>query len=66
MQRGMIGLGRIGNGMPEPLREHADDVHSYNPAVESRTATSLEELESQLDAPRAFWTMIGSEDPRSH
>jgi 6-phosphogluconate dehydrogenase len=54
----MIGLGRMGNGMTERLREHDHDVRTYDPAVESRTATSLEELKSQLDAPRAFWMMI--------
>jgi 6-phosphogluconate dehydrogenase len=58
MQLGMIGLGRMGNGMTERLREHDHDVRTYDPAVESRTATSLEELTSQLDAPRAFWMMI--------
>jgi 6-phosphogluconate dehydrogenase len=54
----MIGLGRMGNGMTERLREHDHDVRTYDPAVESRTAASLEELKSQLDAPRAFWMMI--------
>jgi 6-phosphogluconate dehydrogenase len=58
MQLGMIGLGRMGNGMMERLREHDHDVRTYDPAVESRTAASLEELKSQLDAPRAFWMMI--------
>ena len=58
MQLGMIGLGRMGNGMTERLREHDHDVKTYDPAVESRTAASLEELKSQLDAPRAFWMMI--------
>jgi 6-phosphogluconate dehydrogenase len=58
MQLGMIGLGRMGNGMTERLREHDHDVRTYDPAVESRTATSLEELKSQLDVPRAFWMMV--------
>jgi 6-phosphogluconate dehydrogenase len=58
MQLGMIGLGRMGNGMTDRLREHDHDVRTFDPAVESRTATSLEELKSQLDAPRAFWMMI--------
>jgi 6-phosphogluconate dehydrogenase len=57
-QLGMIGLGRMGNGMTERLREAGHDVKTYDPAVESRTAASLEELKSQLDAPRAFWMMI--------
>ena len=44
--------------MTERLREHGHDVKTYDPNVEARTAASLEELKSQLDAPRAFWLMI--------
>jgi len=58
MQLGMIGLGRMGNGMTERLRENGHDVKTYDPNVESRTAASLDELKSQLGAPRAFWMMI--------
>jgi 6-phosphogluconate dehydrogenase len=58
MQLGMIGLGRMGNGMTERLREHGHDVKTYDPNVESRTAGTLEELRGQLDAPRAFWLMV--------
>jgi 6-phosphogluconate dehydrogenase len=58
MQLGMIGLGRMGSGMTERLREGGHEVMSYDPKVDSRTAASLEELKEQLDAPRAFWLMI--------
>jgi 6-phosphogluconate dehydrogenase len=58
MQLGMIGLGRMGNGMTERLREHGHEICTYDPKVESRTADSLEELKAQLEAPRAFWLMI--------
>jgi 6-phosphogluconate dehydrogenase len=58
MQLGMIGLGRMGNGMTERLREHDHDVRTYDPQVESRTAASLEELKAQLESPRAFWMMV--------
>jgi 6-phosphogluconate dehydrogenase len=54
----MIGLGRMGNGMTERLREGGHDVKSYDPNVEARTASSLEALKEQLEAPRAFWLMI--------
>jgi 6-phosphogluconate dehydrogenase len=63
MQLGMIGLGRMGNGMTERLREAGHDVQTYDPNVEARTASSLEELKEQLDAPRAFWIMVPSGDP---
>jgi 6-phosphogluconate dehydrogenase len=58
MQLGMIGLGRMGSGMTERLREGGHDVRTYDPNVEARTAASLEELKQQLDAPRALWMMI--------
>jgi 6-phosphogluconate dehydrogenase len=58
VQLGMIGLGRMGNGMTERLREAGHDVKTYDPKVEARTAESLEELKAQLDAPRAFWIMV--------
>jgi 6-phosphogluconate dehydrogenase len=58
VQLGMIGLGRMGAGMTERLREGGHDVQTYDPNVEARTAGSLEELKRQLDSPRAFWMMI--------
>ena len=62
MQLGMIGLGRMGNGMTERLRKHGHDVQTYDPKVETRTASSLDELKEQLAAPRAFWMMVPSGD----
>jgi 6-phosphogluconate dehydrogenase len=58
VQLGMIGLGRMGHGMTERLREGGHEVQTYDPNVEERTASSLDELKEQLDAPRAFWMMI--------
>jgi 6-phosphogluconate dehydrogenase len=58
VQLGMIGLGRMGHGMTERLREHGHHVRTYDPNVEDRTAGSLEELKAQLDPPRALWMMI--------
>jgi 6-phosphogluconate dehydrogenase len=58
MQLGMIGLGRMGHGMTERLREHGHEICTYDPNVEERTATSLDELKQQLDPPRAFWMMV--------
>jgi 6-phosphogluconate dehydrogenase len=56
----MIGLGRMGGGMTDRLREAGHEVQTYDPQVEERTAASLEELKSQLDPPRAFWMMVPS------
>jgi 6-phosphogluconate dehydrogenase len=58
MQLGMIGLGRMGGGMTERLRESGHEVQTYDPQVEERTAGSLAELKEQLEAPRAFWMMV--------
>jgi 6-phosphogluconate dehydrogenase len=57
MQLGMIGLGRMGNGMTERLREGGHEIQTYDPKVDS-TAKSLEELGQQLEQPRALWMMI--------
>src|SRR5213592_2211358 len=54
----MIGLGRMGHGLTERLREGGHEVQTYDPNVEERTAGSLAELKEQLEAPRAFWMMI--------
>ena len=58
MQLGMIGLGRMGNGMTERLREGGHEIKTYDPNVEARTADSLDELAAQLERPRALWMMI--------
>ncbi|HEY8844288.1 MAG TPA: decarboxylating 6-phosphogluconate dehydrogenase [Gaiellaceae bacterium] len=57
MQLGMVGLGRMGSGMTGRLAQDGHEVKTYDPKVES-TAGSLEELASQLEAPRAVWLMI--------
>jgi 6-phosphogluconate dehydrogenase len=59
MKLGMIGLGRMGSGMTERLRDGGHEVMTYDPHVDS-TADSLEELISQLEPPRVVWMMIPS------
>src|ERR671931_2916297 len=58
MELGMIGLGRMGNGMTARLREGGHEIQTYDPNVGARTADSLAELKEQLDSPRPFWLMI--------
>jgi 6-phosphogluconate dehydrogenase len=58
MELGMIGLGRMGNGMTARLRGGGHDIQTYDPKVEARTADSLAELKEQLEPPRPFWLMI--------
>ena len=57
MKLGMIGLGRMGAGMTERLRQAGHEVQTYDPNVES-TASSLAELADQLDPPRHAWMMV--------
>ena len=57
MKLGMVGLGRMGAGMTERLRQDGHEVCTYDPNVES-TADSLVELIRQLERPRAVWLMI--------
>jgi 6-phosphogluconate dehydrogenase len=57
MQLGMIGLGRMGGNMTKRLAERGHDMKTYDPGVQG-TASSLEELRDQLDAPRSFWMMV--------
>jgi 6-phosphogluconate dehydrogenase len=54
---GMVGLGRMGSGMTERLRQGGHEVMTYDPQVES-TASSLQELATQLEPPRVVWMMI--------
>jgi len=63
MQLGMIGLGRMGGNMTIRLEQRGHELKTYDRHSETRTATSLEELRDQLDAPRAFWMMIPAGAP---
>jgi 6-phosphogluconate dehydrogenase len=62
MKLGMVGLGRMGGNMTERLRERDHEVMTYDRSGNG-TAGSLEELVSQLEAPRAVWLMIPAGAP---
>jgi 6-phosphogluconate dehydrogenase len=57
MQLGMVGLGRMGSGMTERLRQAGHEVMTFDPKVDS-TASSLAELAEQLEPPCHIWLMI--------
>ena len=59
MKLGMVGLGRMGAGMTERLRQAGHEVQTFDPNVDS-TAGSLEELVQQLEQPRHVWMMVPS------
>ena len=67
MQLGMVGLGRMGANLVRRLERagHQCVVSDHNPdavaasvAGGSIGATSLADLVSKLDAPRAVWCMV--------
>ena len=47
----------MGANMTKRLEERGHEMKTYDPGVES-TASTLEELRDQLDAPRSFWMMV--------
>jgi 6-phosphogluconate dehydrogenase len=56
---GMVGLGRMGGNMTERLRRDDHEVMTFDPNVEA-TASTIEELVTQLEPPRAVWLMVPS------
>ncbi len=72
MQLGLIGLGKMGGFMAERIHLAGHQVVGFDfsaDAVAKLTATgnvgasSLAEMVSKLDAPRAVWMMVPSGDP---
>jgi 6-phosphogluconate dehydrogenase len=57
---GMVGLGRMGQGLSERLRQKGHEAIGYdsNPAV--TTVASLEAMVGQLETPRIVWLMVPS------
>ena len=72
MQLGMVGLGRMGANMTKRLLERGHEIVVYDRNADAVAASvaegavgasSLEELASKLDAPRAVWVMVPSGAP---
>jgi len=57
VQLGMVGLGRMGANMTKRLDAAGHELKTFDPNVDS-TASTLEELTQQLDAPRSVWLMV--------
>jgi 6-phosphogluconate dehydrogenase len=60
---GMVGLGRMGWGMTQRIREQGLAVVGYDFAAEHRDVASLDELVAALPAPRVVWVMLPAGDP---
>jgi tetratricopeptide (TPR) repeat protein len=60
---GMVGLGRMGWGMTQRLREHGLGVVGFDHAPDHRDVESLEALVAALPAPRTVWVMLPAGAP---
>jgi 6-phosphogluconate dehydrogenase len=72
MQLGLIGLGKMGGFMAERIRLAGHQVVGFDFSAEAVAkltasgnvgASSLEDMVSKLQAPRAVWMMVPSGDP---
>jgi 6-phosphogluconate dehydrogenase len=62
MKLAMVGLGRMGGNMVIRLERGGHELRSFAESG-GGTASSLEELVGQLEAPRVVWLMIPAGDP---
>ncbi|MEX1103271.1 MAG: NAD(P)-binding domain-containing protein, partial [Dehalococcoidia bacterium] len=62
MSVGMVGLGRMGQGLTDRLRKMGHQVVGYdqNPAVSD--ASSLAQMVERLPSPRVVWLMVPAGD----
>jgi 6-phosphogluconate dehydrogenase len=72
MQLGLIGLGKMGGFMAERIHAAGHQVVGFDFSAEAVAklestgnvgSSSLEDMVSKLDAPRAVWMMVPSGDP---
>jgi 6-phosphogluconate dehydrogenase len=63
MKIGLVGLGRMGAGMAERLRQKDHEVVGYDRNPEVAEVGSLEELVNALAPPRVVWVMVPAGDP---
>ena len=66
MKLGMVGMGRMGGGMVERLRNAGHVVETYARTNPARTATSLIDLVEKLEQPRVVWLMIPAGEATEH
>ncbi len=61
MKLGMIGLGRMGGNMVQRLEQDGHELVTYTRSG-GGTVSTIEELVSELDAPRVAWMMVPAGD----
>jgi len=71
-QMGIIGLGKMGNGIALNLKDHGWEVHAFNRTAEKtkeiekfgvKGSYSIKELVLKLERPRIIWIMLTAGDP---
>ena len=63
MKIGLIGLGRMGQGIAERLRRNGHDVVGYDQNPSISQVRSLDELVKSLPQPRVVWVMVPAGGP---
>ncbi|HWU31658.1 MAG TPA: decarboxylating 6-phosphogluconate dehydrogenase [Marmoricola sp.] len=63
MHLGLIGLGKMGGNMRTRLRQAGHTVVGYDRDQALSDSTSLQDMVSQLPAPRVVWVMVPAGDP---
>ncbi len=62
MKMGLVGLGRMGNGIKQRLEQDGHEVVGYDRNPDVSDVDSLEALVQSLEAPRILWVMVPSGD----
>src|SRR5688572_5459843 len=60
---GMVGLGRMGWGMTQRIREHGLDVVGFDHSPDHADVSSLEDLVAALPTRRVVWVMLPAGPP---
>ncbi len=60
---GMVGLGRMGGGMTQRLREYNVEVVAYDRDPQLTEVADIAELVERLAAPRLVWVMVPAGGP---
>lgn len=63
MKIGLVGLGRMGDGIRERLRRAGHEVVGYDRNPDISDVGSLDEMVAALPSPRVVWVMVPAGDP---